>query len=95
MPATRNLAILIAACLLPAAAVGQEAPAPLTYAVFEATLPHLDLAECPGSLAGENRFCRLALGHDALWVFAFSVDGESPMVGFESVDPAGIEDLLD
>ncbi|MCU0910636.1 MAG: hypothetical protein MUE98_04605 [Rhodobacteraceae bacterium] len=80
--------------LLPLAATAQDAPTPLTYAVFEATLPHLDLAECPATLGGADRFCRLALGHDALWVFAFSLDGDSPMVGVESVDPAGIEALL-
>jgi hypothetical protein len=91
----RLFPLAAAVLLFPVTAGAQDAPAPLTYAVFEATLPHLDLAECPAALSGENRFCRLALGHDALWVFAFSTDGDNPMVGVESVDPEGIEALLD
>lgn len=51
----------------------------LTYEVFEATVDHADLPECPVVLAKEGRFCRLVLRNDALHVFAFSEDGDQPL----------------
>lgn len=51
----------------------------LTYEVFEATVEHADLAECPAALAKEGRFCRLVLQNDALHVFAFAEDGDQPL----------------
>jgi hypothetical protein len=48
----------------------------------------------PPSLVGDSRFCRLVLGHDPLWVFAFSVDGDTPMVGTLRAEPEGIETLV-
>lgn len=65
-------------------AIHHEAPrvrpmTALTYEVFEATVEHADLAECPAALAHEGRFCRLVLQNDALHVFAFAEDGDQPL----------------
>ena len=53
--------------VLPALALA-ETPAPteaadgvLTYEMFEAAVPHADLAECPAGLARDDSFCRLTL----------------------------------
>ncbi|QJD15816.1 hypothetical protein [Paracoccus sanguinis] len=51
----------------------------MTYEVFEATVDHADLAECPKALAREGRFCRVVLHGDALHVFAFSEDLDQPL----------------
>ena len=51
----------------------------MTYDVFEATVDHGDLPECPKALAAEGRFCRVLLHGEALHVFAFSEDLDQPM----------------
>ncbi len=51
----------------------------MSYATFEATVNHADLAECPPAMAQPGRFCRLVLHGEALHVFAFSEDGDQPM----------------
>ena len=51
----------------------------LTYEMFEKTVDHADLPECPGALAREGRFCRVVLHADALHVFAFSEDLDQPL----------------
>ena len=56
----------------------------LTYEMFETAIQHVNLAECPAALAGEGRFCRVTMHNDAFHVFAFTEDGEQPMVGLRS-----------
>lgn len=51
----------------------------LHYALFEAAVPHADLAECPATLARDDRFCRLTLGDDGAVVWAFALEGEQPL----------------
>lgn len=68
--------------------------APLTYDIFEASIPHMDLETCPIALQTENVFCRATLHHEELHVFVFSFDGDSPMVGFQTFPAEGIETLL-
>ncbi|MDQ1900000.1 hypothetical protein RAH32_06040 [Paracoccus sp. WLY502] len=59
----------------------RETPAgAMTYEIFEATVEHGDLPECPAALAAEGRFCRVVLQNDMLHVFAFSEDGDQPML---------------
>lgn len=59
----------------------RETPAgAMTYEIFEATVEHGDLPECPTALAAEGRFCRVVLQNDMLHVFAFSEDGDQPML---------------
>jgi hypothetical protein len=66
----------------------------LTYADFEPSVTHLDLAKCPSALAAENTFCRLSIGADALHVFVFSEEGDQPLVGFHSFDEDAYEIVL-
>lgn len=52
----------------------------MTYEIFEATVEHGDLPDCPKALAAEGRFCRVVLQNDMLHVFAFAEDGDQPML---------------
>ena len=59
----------------------RETPAgAMTYEIFEATVEHGDLPECPKALAKDGRFCRVVLQNDKLHVFAFAEDGDQPML---------------
>lgn len=69
-------------------------PLPFTYEMFEASVLHADLAECPPELAGDNLFCRATLYMDALHVFVFLDEGDQPMVDFLSYDAAQLHSLL-
>lgn len=51
----------------------------MTYGIFEPTVEHGDMEDCPAALAQEGRMCRLVLQNDALWVFAFAADGDMEM----------------
>lgn len=66
----------------------------LTYEMFEAAVPHIDLETCPVDLAQKDTFCRASIHHEEIHVFAFSLDGDSPMVGFKSYEATGVETLL-
>ena len=57
---------------------------PITYEVFEVTVPHADLAQCPTALAQDGHFCRLGLASDHLTVFVFSEAGEQPLLAVRS-----------
>lgn len=75
--------------LLASPALSEEAqtgvsPLALTYEVFEAAVDHLDLASCPAEVAAPGRFCRLTAHRDSLNVFAFSEDGDQPLVAIRS-----------
>jgi hypothetical protein len=69
--------------VLGSAAVAQDQGA-FTYEMFETAVQHVNLEECPGDLAGEGRFCRMTMHNDAFHVFAFTEEGEQPMVGLKS-----------
>ncbi len=66
----------------------------LSYDIFEVAVPHVDLESCPADLAAENVFCRATLANEELHVFAFSIDGDSPLVGFASYDAVDLPKLL-
>lgn len=52
-----------------------EAECALPYDVFEESVPHTDMAECPGSMeAGEDNFCRVAVLAEVATIFMFSYD---------------------
>jgi hypothetical protein len=79
--------------VLPALAVA-ETPAAveaadgvLTYEMFEAAVPHADLAECPAGLARDDSFCRLTLAEGALTVWVFRNSGRQDMLALQSFDP--------
>ena len=52
--------------LLTAAPLRAEEARPFTYADFEQSVDHLDLAICPEPLAGPDRFCRFTAHADGL-----------------------------
>lgn len=90
---------LTAALIAPLALAAQETVGPnalpFTYEMFEASVPHVDIAVCPVDLAAEGRFCRVALFNDAFNLFVFSEEGEQPMVGFHSYDAELMTGLFD
>ncbi len=90
----RKILVLAVLTLGATSALADEAGQALTYEQFEAAVPHVDLAECPATLAAEDRFCRATLLHDQINVFAFSQDGSQPMVGFGAWAPEGLSGLL-
>ncbi len=58
-----------------------------TYEVFEYTVEHADLADCPGEYAAsEDVFCRMTLASDAAHVFVFSYDGDQALQAVLSFD---------
>ncbi len=78
-----KLRLAFSAILLGSPAIAQEAET-FTYQMFETAVMHVNLEECPGELAGEGRFCRMTMHNDAFHVFAFSEDGEQPMIGLQT-----------
>ena len=57
----------------------------MSYSLFEATVPHVDLTECPAALARSGAFCRLALGAEEAHVFVFD-DTSSCLLATKSFD---------
>lgn len=84
--------IALFAGLSTTAFAGNEAS--LTYEQFEVAVPHFDLENCPETLAADNRFCRATFHNEEIHVFAFSEDGDSPLVGFASYASDGLGGLL-
>lgn len=69
-------------------------PMQMTYTEFEASVPHLDLEECPAVLAAPGVFCRISLASEAIHVFVFSENGDQPLVGFRSWEEDDYEIVL-
>jgi hypothetical protein len=76
-------ALAVAAALAAGPAVADECA--MSYSLFEATVPHVDLAECPAALARDGAFCRLALGAEEAHVFVFD-DTSSCLLATKSFD---------
>jgi hypothetical protein len=74
----------IATTLLVGSAAYAQDTGVFTYEMFETAVQHVNLMDCPGDLAGEGRFCRMTMHNDAFHVFAFSEEGEQPMVGLKT-----------
>lgn len=72
--------------LLATTAYGDTVPLTLTYDIFEASVAHLDLAVCPEGLPQMDSFCRAAVLHDTVHVFAFATDEDSPLIGYAAFD---------
>ena len=79
---------------LSAPAFADPAATPLLYEQFENSVAHVDLETCPAPLPVADTFCRATLKHEEVHVFAFSENGDSPMVGFASFELSGLETLL-
>lgn len=58
-----------------AIAESHEAECAMSYEVFETSVPHTDMEECPASMGlGEDSFCRVAVVAEVATVFVFSYD---------------------
>lgn len=60
------------------------AQAQFTYALFEETVDHVDLADCPAEFDPDAVFCRMTLASEQAHVFAFSLDGDQPLLAVKS-----------
>lgn len=80
---TRPLLIAAATSLLALPALAQEHGA-LIYADFEASVPHIDLDECPEGLAEGDVFCRITMNNDALHIYVFDAEGAQRFVSVHS-----------
>lgn len=88
---------LTLAALFPLPALAQEAPAPVqfTYAMFEESVPHVDLEVCPVPLDGPDRFCRMTSQMATLNVFVFSDQGDQPLIAYRSWPAELLAGLMD
>ncbi|WP_415183300.1 hypothetical protein [Phaeovulum sp.] len=92
----RPLALALPLLALASTATAEgDSPLPMTYAMFEAGVPHIDMALCPEPLDGPDRFCRLTVANDQINVFVFTTEGDSPMVAFQSWSADLFAGLLD
>lgn len=57
-----------------------------TYEVFEASIDHADLEDCPVDFDSDANFCRLTLANEQAHVFVFSYDGDQPLLAVKSYD---------
>ena len=81
--------------LVSPALADDPAPHVLTYAEFEQSVPHVDMPACPVALATADHFCRMTLQNDAINVFVFTTEGDSPLVAFQSWSADLMAGLLD
>jgi hypothetical protein len=88
------LAALLIGLASTAAVADEPTGLTLDYATFEAAVPHVDLDTCPPSLSSADRFCRATLAHEQIHVFAFSMEDDSPLVGFASFEATELPALL-
>jgi len=63
-----------------------ETSCAMSYETYEFSTGHIDLAQCPTDLAGENRFCRASVAGDQLHVAVFAQDGDQCLVTVKSYD---------
>ena len=56
----------------------------MTYAQFEAAVPHVDVEECPRHQLGKEAFCRASAGGDFIHVFFFDKNGEQCLLKLQS-----------
>lgn len=92
----RNLLSLTAlTCAAPLAAWAENAAQSVTigasgfpYALFETTVEHADLTQCPTGIDTQTQFCRLTLAADAAHVFVFELYGDQPLRAVHSYDLA-------
>ena len=83
---TRSLLLGLALIPLALPTLADPMAQTMTYEIFEAAVPHVDLEDCPAAVAGDDRFCRMAMLNEQLHVFAFAESGDQPMVAFRSWD---------
>ena len=82
--------IIVANCVVAAwvatvpATTAIAASCPMTYAQFEAAVPHVDVEVCPKHDLGNEAFCRASAGGDLVHVFFFDNEGEQCLLKLRS-----------
>lgn len=56
----------------------------LPYEVFETTVDHVDLEECPDGLDNEAVFCRMTLASEQANVFIFLDEGDQHLIAIKT-----------
>lgn len=56
----------------------------LTYEIFEFSVAHLDLDECPNTELADAAFCRANIGSDEIHVYYFSNEDDQCLLKVES-----------
>jgi len=72
---TRPLIIAAVSALLALPALAHDHAA-YSYADFEASVPHVDLDECPAGLAEGDLFRRITTNNDTLHIYVFKAGGD-------------------
>ena len=67
-------------------ALADDQPLTLTYEIFEVSIPHSDLENCPASLNVKDAFCRLVMHADQFHVYVFAEAGDQPLVAFKTFE---------
>ena len=100
MKYTQNLVTILTCCLrttLAASGPGEthaggntylEGGA-FTYDVFEQSVDHVDLENCPAEFDPDTVFCRMTLASEMANIFVFSFDGEQPLLAVKSYELGG------
>lgn len=57
-----------------------------TYDVFEQSVDHVDLENCPAEFDPEVVFCRMTLASEMANIFVFSFDGDQPLLAVKSYE---------
>ena len=55
----------------------------MTYEIFEVSVPHADLAECPAEFDPDVVFCRVTLAFEQLNIFVFAYEDGSPLLAIK------------
>lgn len=64
--------LCLAASLPVSALADAHGDCPLSYEVYEISVPHTDLEECPPAMQIEGAFCRVSVVAEVATVYAFS-----------------------
>lgn len=97
-PLLRTLPALTLAtlCTLPAAASGPGenksasgdvtyvGAARMTYKIYEASVPHVDLGSRPIQFDQDSVFCRMNLAAEMANIFVFRIEGDQPLLAIKS-----------
>ncbi|MBK5926904.1 hypothetical protein [Rhodobaculum claviforme] len=65
------------------------------YSDFEASVPHIDLPECPEGMADRAAICRVTINNDALHIHVFAEDGDQPFIAVHTFYEDGFALTLD
>lgn len=56
----------------------------MTYEIFGAAVPHVDLGSCPIQFDQDVVFCRMTLASEMANIFVFGIDDDQPLLAVKS-----------